>query len=51
MEQNLVDQNKKIISGNYLEIAVRDTGIGIEEEDIIKVFDKFNIHKILWNKI
>ena len=38
---DLIDQNKKIISGNYLEIAVKDNGIGIKEEDIVKVFDKF----------
>lgn len=38
---DLIDQNKKIICGNYLEIAVKDNGIGIKEEDITKVFDKF----------
>lgn len=38
---DLIDQNKKIIAGDYLEIAVKDNGIGIKEEDIAKVFDKF----------
>lgn len=29
-------------SGDYLKISVKDTGIGIKEEDIHKIFDKFS---------
>ena len=29
-------------SGKYLKISIQDTGVGIEEEDIPKIFDKFS---------
>jgi len=32
---------KKLLKGNYIQIDVEDNGIGIKEEDIPKVFDKF----------
>ena len=37
----LIEQNYNLISGSYAVISVKDTGIGIEKDDIAKVFDKF----------
>ena len=34
-------EDKTSLKGNYIKISVKDTGIGIKEEDIPKVFDKF----------
>lgn len=35
------NKNRKKISGEYLKVSVKDTGVGIAKEDIPKVFDKF----------
>ncbi len=39
--ETAVENSRKILRGNYVKISVKDTGIGIKEEDIPKVFDKF----------
>ncbi len=39
--KRLIEQDYELISGDYAKISVQDTGIGISEDDIIKVFDKF----------
>ncbi len=32
----------KILDNNYLKISIEDSGVGIKEEDIPKIFDKFS---------
>lgn len=38
----LISPYAKDYGGKYIKISVQDTGIGIEEEDIPKIFDKFS---------
>jgi signal transduction histidine kinase len=38
-------------SGNFVEIAVKDTGVGIAREDVQKVFDKFQQIKSSGGKV
>ena len=38
----LISPSKKEYSGKYVQISVKDTGVGIEEENIPKIFDKFS---------
>ncbi len=37
----ICDDNQELLSGKYVKVSVKDTGIGIKKEDIPKVFDKF----------
>ena len=34
-------KNRKKITGEYIKVSIKDTGVGIAKEDIPKVFDKF----------
>ncbi len=40
-KDNLIMPKTKII-GDYIKISVKDTGVGIEKENIAKIFDKFS---------
>lgn len=39
--EKLILPNSKFI-GKYVKICTKDTGVGIEEDDIVKIFDKFS---------
>ncbi len=40
-EENQPDSTKKITPGNYVEIQVKDTGVGIAPENLDKIFEPF----------
>ncbi|MBR6298208.1 MAG: hypothetical protein IKR34_03085, partial [Candidatus Gastranaerophilales bacterium] len=42
METDKIVSPKTKLSGNYIKVSVSDTGIGMNEEDIPKIFDKFS---------
>lgn len=41
-EQGEVEFGYQLIEGNYLNFYVRDTGIGISEKDVDRIFDRFH---------
>ncbi|MDD3014415.1 MAG: ATP-binding protein [Candidatus Gastranaerophilales bacterium] len=40
-DPSVITKQNSALKGNYIKISVEDTGIGIKESDIPKVFDKF----------
>lgn len=40
-QSSINTRSQSILQGNYIQISIKDTGIGIKESDIPKVFDKF----------
>ena len=37
----LINPYAKSFDGKFIKISVKDTGVGIENDDIPKIFDKF----------